>query len=199
MPIPKRQDLAQVSRMSTATSSWRHVAFDMLENRVSRLPGSRLINRFIVLLIVANGVAVVLESNAELPGHFDNIAQAIWWAVVTLTTVGYGDVVPLTFGGKLLGIAIMLLGVGTMALPAGILAARFSEELHQRREVLVGRVREALADGTLDPDEQLSLQRLQEDLAIPEGDLARIVRAQQGWMARHRFCPHCGGSLDPRA
>jgi voltage-gated potassium channel len=55
--------------------------------------------------------------------------SSMWWAVETLTTVGYGDVIPVTAAGKLLGALIALIGIALFALPAGILSAGFSEEL----------------------------------------------------------------------
>jgi len=60
----------------------------------------------------------------------------MWWGMATLTTVGYGDLVPQTTMGKVLGIIIMMLGIGTFALPAGILASAFSEE-SKRKNFLV--------------------------------------------------------------
>jgi voltage-gated potassium channel len=58
----------------------------------------------------------------------------MWWSVVTLTTVGYGDIYPVTLGGKFLGAIIALIGIGLFAMPAGILASGFSEELQRRKQ-----------------------------------------------------------------
>ena len=58
----------------------------------------------------------------------------MWWAVETLTTVGYGDVVPVTAAGKLLGAMIALIGIALFALPAGILSGGFSEELARHKD-----------------------------------------------------------------
>lgn len=71
--------------------------------------------------MTASGIYVV-ENKAQ-PEAFSSIPKAMWWAVVTLTTVGYGDVTPVTSLGKLLGALITILGVGIAALPAGILAS----------------------------------------------------------------------------
>ncbi len=170
-----------------------HVFATVLRRESGAIAGALLI---MLILIVVSACLMFTVENAAQPGRFGSVAQAIWWAVVTLTTVGYGDVTPITFGGKLLGIAIMLLGVGTMALPAGILAARFSEELQGRREVLRGQVRDALADGRLDPNEQRSLERLQKELGLSHEELQRLVMLQGQLNKRHRFCPHCGESLN---
>ena len=61
---------------------------------------------------------------------FSSIPGALWWGVITLTTVGYGDVYPVTPVGKLLASVIAVLGIGLFALATGILASGFAEELH---------------------------------------------------------------------
>lgn len=149
----------------------------------------------LILIVVSACLMFTLETAAQ-PGHFESIAQAIWWAVVTLTTVGYGDITPITFAGKLLGIVIMLLGVGCMALPAGILAARFSEELRSRRDLLQGRVIDALRDGVMDPSEQKAISKLQHELGLSDDVVKRIVSVQRQLSKSFSYCPHCGENLD---
>lgn len=80
-----------------------------------------------ILILVSSSLMYFAESGAQ-PDAFSSIPAAIWWGVVTLTTVGYGDVYPITAAGKLLGAIIALLGVGLVALPASILASGFIEE-----------------------------------------------------------------------
>lgn len=143
-------------------------------------------------LIIISACLMFTVENAASPGHFESISEAIWWAVVTLTTVGYGDITPITFGGKLLGIAIMLLGVGTMALPAGILAARFTEELQNRREIMNQRIIDAMRDGMLDADEKEAIFKLQKDLGLSRELVKRIMEQEKRQAKRNRFCPHCG-------
>jgi len=89
----------------------------------------------LTMLFVASSLVYLLEHQRQ-PDRFATIAHAMWWGVATLTTVGYGDVVPVSPMGKILGVIIMLLGVGTFALPAGILASAFSEE-RKRRDFMV--------------------------------------------------------------
>jgi voltage-gated potassium channel len=86
----------------------------------------------LILLVMASSFMYEAENSAQ-PEAFPSIPSTMWWAVVTLTTVGYGDVCPMTPMGKVLGSVIALLGIGLFALPAGILASGFSEELQGMR------------------------------------------------------------------
>jgi voltage-gated potassium channel len=86
----------------------------------------------LMLLFVSATVLFVIEGSTQ-PEAFGSIPRALWWAVATLTTVGYGDVYPLTPLGKVVAGGVAVLGVGTVALPAGILANTFAERLRRRR------------------------------------------------------------------
>ncbi|SDJ67241.1 ion transporter [Natronorubrum texcoconense] len=86
-----------------------------------------------IWLVFISSLMYYIERSAQ-PEVFSSIPAAIWWGVVTLTTVGYGDVVPVTPLGRALGATIALLGIGLFALPAGIIASGFTEELNRRRQ-----------------------------------------------------------------
>ncbi|PLW70697.1 potassium channel protein [Pseudohalioglobus lutimaris] len=149
-----------------------------------------------LILIIVSACLMFSVENAAQPGHFESITQAIWWAVVTLTTVGYGDITPITFAGKLLAMVIMMLGIGTMALPAGILAARFSEELNSRREYVSRRVATAYLDGVLDDDEEETVRRLQKELGLSREIVDRMVSSHRHLAQQRSFCSHCGERID---
>jgi len=149
----------------------------------------------LLVLIIISACLMFSIENAAQPGQFDSVAQAIWWSVVTLTTVGYGDITPVTFLGKFVAMIIMLLGVCTMALPAGILAAKFTEELQSRREFLNMRFHDALRDGVLDAAERADLSALQEQLNLPPEVVERLVAANLSARQHMKFCPHCGEQL----
>lgn len=87
----------------------------------------------IVLLILASSLMYYIENEAQ-PEVFTSIPATMWWGVATLTTVGYGDVYPITPLGKLLGAFIAILGIGVFALPAGIIASSFESEINQRNK-----------------------------------------------------------------
>jgi voltage-gated potassium channel len=86
-----------------------------------------------ILLVVASSLMYYVETEAQ-PESFSSIPSAMWWGVCTLTTVGYGDVSPITPLGKFLGSVIALLGIGVFALPAGILASGLVETIEDRRQ-----------------------------------------------------------------
>ncbi len=85
-----------------------------------------------VLLIISASLMFYIEHDAQ-PDKFGSIPETLWWSVCTLTTVGYGDVTPVTPLGKICAGFIALLGIGMFALPAGILASGFEQELSSRR------------------------------------------------------------------
>lgn len=86
-----------------------------------------------LLLVLAASLMWLAEHEAQ-PTAFPDIPQALWWAVITLTTVGYGDVVPVTTAGRLIGALIAVIGIGFIALPAGLLASGFVEELNEEQQ-----------------------------------------------------------------
>lgn len=82
----------------------------------------------LLLLILLLLVASILLYNAEhaaQPEVFDNAFSGFWWAVQTITTIGYGDIYPITVLGKVFGVIIALLGIGVIAIPTGIISASF--------------------------------------------------------------------------
>jgi len=88
-----------------------------------------------ILLIISSSLLYFVEHEAQ-PNKFKNIPEAMWWGVMTLTTVGYGDIYPVTAIGKLLASIMSLLGIGLFAMPAGILAAGFVEEIRTKKEAV---------------------------------------------------------------
>ncbi len=84
-----------------------------------------------IVLVLASTVLYLAEQDAQ-PQVFGSIPAAAWWGVTTLTTVGYGDVTPVTLIGKLAAAAVSIMGIGLFALPAGILGSAFVEQLRGR-------------------------------------------------------------------
>lgn len=88
-----------------------------------------------MLLIISSSLMYYVE-NEDQPKAFSSIPDTMWWAIATLTTVGYGDLYPVTPLGKLLGSIIAILGIALFALPTGILGSGFVEELNKERKTI---------------------------------------------------------------
>ncbi len=108
-------------------------AFNMITQVVSKRREELLVVLTIifVMLILASSLMYYVENEAQ-PEAFKSIPETMWWGVATLTTVGYGDMYPITPLGKLLGAFIAILGVGIFALPAGIIASGFDAEIKRK-------------------------------------------------------------------
>ena len=122
--------LLKLSRYSDAISTIGRVFYQKrAELAMTLFSGS-------ILLVMASSVVYYAENFAQ-PDKFSSIPETLWWGVVTLTTVGYGDISPVTPLGKFLGAIICVLGIGLFALPAGILGSGFIEEVQKTRKITV--------------------------------------------------------------
>lgn len=86
-----------------------------------------------ILLVLSSTLMYYFENEAQ-PERFASIGHSFWWAVATLTTVGYGDVYPVTAIGKVLGATIALIGIGFVALPTGIISSAFIERVQKNKK-----------------------------------------------------------------
>ena len=87
---------------------------------------------FIFLLYVS--VGIYYFENAAQPDQFKSVFHSMWWAVATLTTVGYGDVYPITVGGKIFTTFIVFIGMGLVAVPTGLLASALSKTIGEDKD-----------------------------------------------------------------
>jgi len=115
----------------TAYTKSAQMIFNVFKSRFNELVLSFIMVLF--LIIIASCLLYFAEHGAQ-PKDFSSIPATIWWAVVTLTTTGYGDMKPITTVGKILASAIMLTGVALFALPAGIITVGFLEEFRFARK-----------------------------------------------------------------
>lgn len=148
----------------------------------------------LIVLVVFMGSLMYLIEHPIQPHVFPDIPTAMWWAVVTLTTLGYGDVTPITPLGRLLGGVVAVAGVAMVALPSGILASGFSEQLRIRREEYSEKVAKALSDGKISRAERLALEEMRRRLGLSEDEAASIL-SHIANQPKETNCPHCGGML----
>ena len=151
----------------------------------------------VVMTLAASGMYVI-EREVQ-PEHFGNIPSAMWWAFVTLTTVGYGDVTPVTAVGKVFASTIIVVSIGIVALPAGLLASSFSARLRESAEAYRSEADKAAKDGLITDDERRALEAKRRELGLGE-DLADDILEKERTRRFYRgapdsSCPHCGGRL----
>ncbi len=117
----------KINRYTTALSTIANV----FKRKQHQLLSSMAV--VIILMIIAAVLMYNIENEAQ-PEAFDNAMSALWWAVATLTTVGYGDVYPVTILGKILSAVIAILGIGLVAVPTGILSSGFVESMEEEKQ-----------------------------------------------------------------
>jgi len=120
--------IAKLGRMSSAIS----LMGDAIAERRFELLLSLAVA---MVLLVLSSTAMYLIEGPINPEAFGSIPRAMWWSIVTLTTIGYGDVFPVTLGGRMVAAVTALCGIGLIAAPTGILSAAFSDALARRREL----------------------------------------------------------------
>ena len=119
--------LLKITRYSSSTT----IIVDVFRYKARELSITALV--MAIWLVFVSSLMYYVEGDAQ-PEVFSSIPSSIYWGVITLTTVGYGDVVPVTPLGRAIGALIALLGIALFALPAGIFASGFAEVLESRRE-----------------------------------------------------------------
>ena len=132
--LPVHPDWLRVLRLLRLLKMARYAPGLSLFVAVIRAESKPLLAAFLVmavLLMVESGVMFIIERHAQ-PEKFASIPHTMWWAIVTMATVGYGDVVPHTPLGRMFGGVVMILGIVMFAVPAGILATGFATEIRKR-------------------------------------------------------------------
>ncbi len=126
----------------------------------------------IIIMIISSFIMFYAEHDAQ-PEQFPNVLGCLWWAVVTMTTIGYGDVYPITLVGKIVGSTMALLGIGLVAMPTGIISAGFLEKVNERKDKKTSEEsKDHQKDGDKDNDDKTE-----------ESD-------------KKHYCPYCGHKLD---
>ncbi len=130
---------------------------------------------FVIAFVLTSSLIYYAENEMQ-PDKFASIPDAMYWSLITLTTVGYGDVSPLTWVGKIISVATALMGVSVVALLTGILANAFSNQIARRKMLFEDQIREALEDGVVDALEVRSLEQLRKDFGLSKQQADALMR-----------------------
>jgi voltage-gated potassium channel len=139
---------------------------------------------FLIALFMSSAMMYIVEHKAQ-PDEFSSIPQTMWWSLITLTTVGYGDVSPITPIGQVIGAITALMGVCVVALLTGIVASAFSNQMSQRKAIIEAEIATALSDGVLSEDELVKIEKLRREFHLSEqhvNALIKILREQEHLM-----------------
>ena len=127
-----------------------------------------------LLLVLTASLGYLLEHDAQ-PEKFENIPQSIYWAVITLASVGYGDISPVTPLGRAMTSILALLGIGIFAIPAALLASAFSDELIKDREALKANLFQILKDGKIVESEAKFIREEAERMHLSVEELNALI------------------------
>jgi voltage-gated potassium channel len=147
----------------------------------------------VLLVILTASLGYELEHAAQ-PDKFESIPASMYWAVITLASVGYGDISPVTPLGRAMTAVISLLGIGIFAIPAGLMASAFTDQLRIDRETFENEFREALAKGTISLADQHALSAEAERLHLSKQDVDRIM-----YKVKQELRQHGGEGLNAEA
>ena len=129
---------------------------------------------FCIALFVSSSLMYIVENQAQ-PEHFSSIPTTMWWSPITLTTVGYGDVSPVTPVGKLVGALTAMMGVCAVALLTGIVASASSNQLNKRQDLFEAEIVSALSDGVISEDEMKRIADMQRQLGMSDEHTRAII------------------------
>ncbi len=133
----------------------------------------------IIIIMIISAFLMYYAEHTEQSEAFPNVLSCLWWAIVTMTTIGYGDVYPVTVYGKIIGSVMALLGIGLVAMPTGIISAGFLEKVNERKE----------------KKEKENKEREAAEKA-KENDAQNAEKAAASADGKKHFCPYCGHRLD---
>ena len=166
--------LVRLLKMSHYSPAFQDL-FDVLREERSALGATMYL--LFVAIFFSSACLYVLEG--DIQDAFVSIPESMWWAVVTLTTVGYGDVAPVTPFGKLLGAITAIIGVLTVAMMTGIVSSAFSTKMASKKEALKNEIIEAMSDGIVSAEEMSEIERMAKAMHLSDTELEVLMRYEQ--------------------
>jgi voltage-gated potassium channel Kch len=129
----------------------------------------------LLLVIMTASLGYLFEHEAQ-PEKFENIPQSIYWAVITLASVGYGDISPITPMGRTMTIILALIGIGIFAIPAALMSSAFTDELQKERDIMKQNLYVMFEDGIISADEAEIINREAKRLHLTTQDVEMMIQ-----------------------
>lgn len=177
--------LVRVLKLSHYSSAIEDLLEAIYQERKSFVAALYLL---LLAVLLSSSLMYFAEHEAQ-PDKFSSIPATMYWSLITLTTVGYGDLSPVTWVGQIIAPVTAFLGVCTVALLTGIVASAFSNQMANRKATLEAQIRESLRDGELSKDELLAIELMRGEFNMSEDmvrSLTEQVRQEQDKPARDR-------------
>jgi len=163
--------MARLLKMSHFSSALEDLTTTVYEER--RSLGAALY-LFLIAIFLSSAMLYLAENKVQ-PDFFSSIPQTMWWSIITLTTVGYGDVSPITPLGQVFGAMTAVMGVMSVALLTGIVASGFSSQMSRRKKIVEAEIAEALSDGVISEEEEKHIEELRKKLNLSEEHVNSIT------------------------
>ena len=160
--------LLKLTRYNDATA----ILFKVVVREWPVMSASAFIMMLLVVLTASLGY--LFEHDAQ-PDKFENIPASIYWAVITLASVGYGDISPVTPVGRAMTMVLALLGIGIFAIPAALLSSAYSDQLIKEREALKANLFAMLKDGEIDPNEADAIREEAKRLHLTVAEVNALI------------------------
>ena len=187
--------LLKLTRFSDATK----LVWDGIKREAGTIGASFFV---MLLVIIVCGAVGYLFEHAAQPDKIDSIPTSIYWSVITLGSVGYGDISPITPMGRIVACLMALLGIALIAIPSGILAAAFTDQLRIEREKIGAKIVDVMDDDHIDPEEKAQLEADARRLHITHLELDEMIKVAKARKAQERAVRRefnlNAASLDPR-
>lgn len=169
----------KISHYSTAIEDLAQAIYD------ERRSFAATLYLLLITILITSSLMYFAENEAQ-PEKFASIPDAIYWAVITLTTVGYGDFTPLTWPGRVISLFTAFLGVCTVAILTGIVASAFANQMARRRVIFETELRKAFANGIISPQEDQILDQLGREFNLSSEETERMMdKVRQELNKRH--------------
>jgi voltage-gated potassium channel len=165
--------LIRLLKISHYTSAFDDLFEVLIEERK---PLAATLYLLLVAIFFSSSCLYLIEGDVQ--SSFVSIPESMWWSVVTLTTVGYGDVSPITPLGKFIGALTSIIGVLTVAMMTGIVSSAFTSKLSSKREALRYEIAEALDDGIISSEEMEEIESIARSMNLSPKELQIFLNYQ---------------------